>query len=178
MKLEGNNSESPHDAHVEAQEKEHKKIFQEHLDLARGKLAQLSSADSVIVSSNKNKFSNFFHSLINEPSQVVGGRAVISNIDEIKILAKQGLDIYYQALKNNLPKVKELQHMSDIARGIANDHMVERAFNSNQPENFITILTDEDYNKLRKLGEFEGGYLDSAEEKEWYAKARKVIEEL
>ncbi len=103
---------------------------------------------------------------------------MISNLDEIKDLAKQGLEIYYQALKANPPKESaenELQQMSGIARGIANDFMVERAFNSNQPENFIPILAEEDYQKLRTLGKFEGAYLDPKNEKERYSEAMKII---
>lgn len=179
-----------HDEHVKARVEEDKRIFQEHLELAKERLSQLSSADSVLSSSTGkgSKFTSFFHSLVIRPiglsdeqrlasSTEEKGRVIQSNLNEIRELAKQGLEIYYQALKANPPKENELGQMAYGAREIANYLAAPRAFKNYDKPEFIPFLPEEDYKKLNQLGDF-GGHQSPQKDRERYLEARKIISEL
>lgn len=173
-------SEEPHDEHIKVWEEENKEIFRKRLERSKERLSQLSSTDSVLsLSDSRSKFWDFFFGLVLGPTYAgVDGRVVLSNLDEIRQLAKQGIDIYYQALKASPPKENELEQMAYGAREITEKLLVERSFNSNQPRNYIPLLSEEDYKKLRESGEFTGKPLDQKRAREQYPEARKIISEL
>ncbi|MDP2665248.1 MAG: hypothetical protein Q8P23_01175 [bacterium] len=174
----GTASEPLHDAHVGELEREHKQKFQKYLELAREQLSQLSSSDSVLYSPGRgNNFSAFFSLLTEWPTEAGDAKSIRWNVDEIRSVAKDGLKIYYEALKAHPPKEGELGAVAHQAREIANYYVGPQGINDNQPETFVSFISEEDYEKLNRLGEFEGHQSPEAD-RAMYLEAKKFISEL
>ncbi|MDB5260045.1 MAG: hypothetical protein JWN37_276 [Candidatus Nomurabacteria bacterium] len=175
--------ETLHEAHVEASIEDQKARFQKYKQEAEEKLSKLSSNDSYkyVIGDKYSPFYTFFYSLQGKPLELgEGGRFIIANLEEIKALAKKGLAIYYQALKENPPTQKEVinDSMPHLARAISNDLLAERTLKgNNDPKEYYHILDEEDYRKLRFLGD-QGGHNSEERDREKYLTTLEFIKKL